>query len=188
MAEYIPVAPSLRKRFYEPVILLDALKEVYRIDNKISEPDLESGGGKSPQQTYFCFLNKLSQICDNQSQQPLGKTVSAIVILDSGTIEYRLASNQRDAHELDTTTEYLSSILYVLGGVTDDEVGNKAFMAPIFSGILQRVLEFNRPRVERYMEALIINDRLAFCINSSDAQGTSESTHNHCQSPNPLTH
>jgi hypothetical protein len=190
MTEHTPVSPSLRKRFYEPVILLDALREVYRMDNRLSEPDLEGERGKSPQQTYFCFLNKLSQICDSHPRHPLGKTVSAIVVLDSGTLEYRLASNQRDARELNTTTEYLSSILHVLGRVTDDEAHNKNFMGPIFSGILQRVLAFNRPRVEGYLEALLTNDRLAFCINSSDAHGTPESKHNSCHGlypPHTLT-
>ncbi|KAK4126372.1 hypothetical protein N657DRAFT_688922 [Parathielavia appendiculata] len=168
------IPPSLRKRFYEPVVLLDALRSIYLKDNTISQPDLEGGSGKSPQQTYFCFLNKLSQICDSEPKQPLGKTVSAIVVLDSGTLEYRFASNQRDGRELDTAKEYLTSILDVLGGVTDDEINDRAFMGPIFSDILRKVLAFNRPRVEDYMKAL--SDQLDFCINSSVVDRTSEGT------------
>lgn len=177
MAEPVPVAPGLRKRFYEPVILLHALRSVYRKKNTITEPDLEGSVGKSPQQTYFCFLNKLSQICDSQPKQTLGKTVSALAILDPGTIEYRFASNQRDDRELDTVKEYLTTILHILGRVTDDEVNNSATMGPIFSGILQKVLAFNRPRIENYMEALTEDNRLAFCIYSATEDGTDQGRH-----------
>jgi hypothetical protein len=172
ISDELQLSPSLRKRFYEPVVLLDALRSVYLKDNIVAEPDLEGGSGKSPRQTYFCFLNKLSQICDSQPKQPLGKTVSAVVVLDSGTIEYRVASNQRDSRELDTVRGYLTTILDVLGRVTDDEVNDRAFMGPIFSGILKKVLAFNRPRVEGYMQ--VLSDRLDFCINSSSADGTGE--------------
>jgi hypothetical protein len=181
MSDPLPLPDSLRKRFYEPIVLLDALKSVYLMDNRISnsEPDLEGSSGKSPKQTYFCFLNKLAQICDSHPKQNLGKTVSAIVVLDSGTIEYRFASNLRDSRELDTVREYLTSILNVLGGVTDDEVENKIFMASILSGILQKVLAFNRPRVEDYMEALDKEDRLDFCIGSATADGTRDGKYPH---------
>jgi hypothetical protein len=173
-SEYAHMPPSLRKRFYEPVILLSALRFVYLKDNSISEPDLEGSQGKSPKETYFCFLNKLSQICDSQPKQPLGKTVSAIVALDSGTIEFRLASNQRDSRELDTVREYLTDILEVLGRATDQEVNDKASASTISSGILQKVLAFNRERVEDYMKALVPANRLTFCIEYSAAEETSE--------------
>lgn len=172
----IPLPPSLRKRFYEPIVLLDALRSIYLKDNSISnsEPDLEGSSGKSPKQTYFCFLNKLAQICDSHPKQPLGKTVSAVVVLDPGTIEYRLASNQRDSRELEAAREYLTSIITILGHVSDEDVYKKPFMASILSDILQKVLAFNRPRVEDYMEALCRDDRLDFCIRSAAAEGTGD--------------
>ncbi len=181
MSNPVPLPDGLRKRFYEPIILFDALKYVYRKDSKISEPDLESETGKSKQQTYFCFLNKLSQICDNQPQQPLGKTVSAIVVLDSGTIEYRFASNQRDDNELDAVKKYLTDILSILSRVRDDEVSSPKSRRLILSRILQRVLAFNRPRVKGYMESLLSNDRLEFCITSASGDETIDgrSTHSH---------
>jgi hypothetical protein len=181
MADPLPLPDSLRKRFYEPIVMLDAIKSIYLMDNRISsaEPDLEGTSGKSPKQTYFCFLNKLAQICDTRPKQNLGKTVSAIVVLDSGTIEYRFASNLRDSGELDTVREYLTSILTVLGGVTDDQVENKAFMVSTLSGILQKVLAFNRPRVEDYMEALLKENRLSFCISSATADGTRDGKYPH---------
>ncbi|KAK3294232.1 uncharacterized protein B0H64DRAFT_182312 [Chaetomium fimeti] len=172
--ESVPLPPSLRKRFYEPVILLDALRGVYRQDESISEPDLESGTGKSQKETYFCFLNKLSQICDSQKKKDFGKTVSAIVVLEPGSIEYRLASNKRDSRELDTATEYLTDILNVLGHVTDQQVNDKAFMATVSSGILHKILAFNRTRVELYLNDLVENDRLDFCVNSSATGQTAD--------------
>ena len=178
MSDPVSLPPSLRKRFYEPIILLDALKYVYLKDSKLSEPDLDSGTGKSPRQTYFCFLNKLSQICDNQPQQSLGKTVSAVVVLDSGTIEYRFASNQRDEGELEAVKEYLTDILDILGRVTDDEANNRSFMCLVLSRILRKVLAFNRPRVQAYMEPLFCNDRLDFCTKSAGKDGTAEGKSN----------
>ena len=183
MSDSVSLPPSLRKRFYEPILLLDALKYVYLKDSKLSEPDLDSGAGKSPRQTYFCFLNKLSQICDNQPQQSLGKTVSAVVVLDSGTIEYRFASNQRDDGELDAVKEYLTDILNMLGRITDDEANDRTFMRRVLSQILRKVLAFNRPRVQAYMEPLFSNDRLDFCTMSAGDDGTAdgESSLPHCR-------
>ncbi|KAL2128743.1 hypothetical protein VTI74DRAFT_8700 [Chaetomium olivicolor] len=174
MTEYIDLPPSLRKRFYEPVILSDALKSLFRREGWTAEPDLEAGVGKSPQQIYYCFLNKLSQICDNLPHTELAKTVSAIVALDSGTIEYRFASNQRDNHELATVREYLTDILNILGQVTDDEANDRTHMADILSIILRKVLAFNRPRVEGYLEDLCRRANLAFCITSSAADSSAE--------------
>ncbi|KAL1843197.1 hypothetical protein VTJ49DRAFT_2748 [Mycothermus thermophilus] len=173
-SEVMGLPKGLRKRFYEPVLLLDALRYVYRKDNRLSEPDLESGVGRSNRETYFCFLNKLCQICDSRSKQALGGTVSAITVLDSGTIEYRLASNQRNSAELETVKEYLTEILSVLGRATDDKVTDRAARAPIASGILRRILAFNRPRIEDYLESLVRDDRLDFCIKYALSDGTAQ--------------
>lgn len=173
MSDPVPLPPSLRKRFYEPVILLDALRGVYRRDQTLAEPDLENSTGKSPKQTYFCFLNKLSQICDSQKQE-FGKTVSAIVILEPGSIEYRLASNKRDSRELDTAKEYLTDILNVLGNVTDEQINDKAFVATVSSGILRKVLAFNRARIEVYLNDLVKTNQLAFCIESAATSETAD--------------
>ncbi|KAH6855991.1 hypothetical protein B0I37DRAFT_66384 [Chaetomium sp. MPI-CAGE-AT-0009] len=172
-SEAVPLPPSLRKRFYEPVILLDALRAVYKQDQSLTEPDLEGSTGKSPQQTYFCFLNKLSQICDSQKKE-FGKTVSAIVVLEPGSIEYRLASNKRDSRELDTVTEYLTDILNVLGHVTDQQLNDRAFMATVSSGILHKILAFNRARVEVYLNDLVENGQLNFCIEYSATSETAD--------------
>lgn len=172
MSDPAPLPPSLRKRFYEPVILLDALRGVYKRDKSLAEPDLESSTGKSLKQTYFCFLNKLSQICDSQKNQDFGKTVSAIVVLDPGSIEYRFASNRRDSRELGTAKEYLTDILNVLGHVGDEEINDRAFMATVSSGILRKVLAFNRARIEVYLEDLVETDQLDFCIGSATTSET----------------
>ncbi|KAL2164974.1 hypothetical protein VTH06DRAFT_270 [Thermothelomyces fergusii] len=172
--DYVPLPPSLEKRFYEPIILLHTLREVYRKCNRLTEPDLEGSRGKSAKETYFCFLNKLSQICDSHPNQHLGRTVSAITVLDSGTVEYRLASNQRDEGELRTVKEYLTDILHILHRVTDDEVKDKEFMKTVSSEILRKVLAFNRPRIEHYIEALISEHRLDFCIRYADGDIANE--------------
>ncbi|KAH6632403.1 hypothetical protein F5144DRAFT_250963 [Chaetomium tenue] len=172
MSDPVPLPPSLRKRFYEPVILLAALRGVYRQDESLVEPDLEGDTGKSPKQVYFCFLNKLSQICDSQKKQDFGKTVSAIVVLQPGSIEYRLASNRRDSGELATATEYLADILNVLGHVTDGQINDRAFMATVSSDILRKVLGFNRPRIEVYLEELVEANQLDFCIESATTSET----------------
>lgn len=172
MSDPVPLPPSLGRRFYEPIILLSALKGVYGQDKSLVEPDLEGSTGKSPKQVYFCFLNKLSQICDSQKKQDLGKTVSAIVALEPGSIEYRLASNRRDSRELAATTEYLTDILNVLGHVTDGQINDKAFMATVSSDILRKVLGFNRPRIEVYLNELVEANQLGFCIESATTSET----------------
>lgn len=174
MSGCVELPASVRKRFYEPVVLLDALRSVYLRDNRISEPDLETAAGKSSKQTYYGFLNKLSQICDSEPKQPLGKTVTAIVVLDSGTIEYRLASNQRSNGELESVKTYLKAILDLLAQATDDELNDKAFTARLFTEILLAVLAFNRSRIENYVDALLAHGRLDFCIDASAKDGTSE--------------
>lgn len=161
----LPLAPSRRKRLYEPVILLDALLSIYHGESKVTEPDLESTTGKSAKQIFFCFVSKLSQICDSEPKQILGKSVTAFAVLDPGTIEYRFASNQRDEYELNTARDYVTVILDILSAVTDDQLSDKAFMAGVFSRILRRILAFNRPRIEMYIEEL--NSRLDFCISSA---------------------
>ncbi|KAL2258613.1 hypothetical protein VTK26DRAFT_8023 [Humicola hyalothermophila] len=168
----LPLAPSRRKRLYEPVILLDALRSIYNVENSVTEPDLESTAGKSPRQIFFCFVNKLSQICDNEPRQMFGKSVTAFVILDSGTIEYRFACNQREEHELETVKNYVTGILDLLNAVTDDQLSDKTFMATVSSRILRRILAFNRRRIEMYLDALSV--RLEFCIASAAEDGTRE--------------
>lgn len=162
--------PSLRKRFYEPIILLDVLGSIYK-NNVVKEPDLESDAGKPLQQQYFVFLNKLAQICDSQKGE-LGKTCSAIVILDSGTLEYRLASNRRDEYELSTTREYLKGILNDLRKASDSEIKQSDAKEAIFSGILLKVLAFTRPRLEYYLNKLSSN--LEFCIDYAARYGNEE--------------
>lgn len=161
----LPLAPSRRKRLYEPVILLDALVSIYHGEKKVTEPDLESTMGKSPRQIFFCFVNKLSQICDSEPKQILGKSVTAFAVLDPGTIEYRFASNQRNEYELNTVRDYLTGILDLLSAVNDEQLKEERLMADTFSNILRRILAFNRARIEMYMEEL--NSRLAFCITSA---------------------
>jgi hypothetical protein len=68
----------------------------------------------------------------------------------------------------------VTDILNILGGVTEDEMKDRTFMASISSHILLRILAFNRPRIEGYIEALCENDRLAFCIDSSTGDETNE--------------
>ncbi len=189
MLRPIPLAPSLRRRLYEPLILLDALKTIYHKNGTTTTPDLESGTGRSSKETYFCFVNKLSQICDSRGKEELGKTVSAVAVLDSGTIEYRLASNLREDREMEEVAEYLLSILDILKGVEEKQLRDKKFMDPIFSDILRRVLAFNRPRVADYVESLYRQrddgtNRLEFGINFANTDGTTagESAPQHCGS------
>ena len=59
----VPLKPSLRKRFYEALVLWYCLKETFAQGDKVESSDRISDGEEvgSRKQMYFCFVNKLSR-------------------------------------------------------------------------------------------------------------------------------
>lgn len=161
----IPLPPSVARRFYEVVIFLYCLTAVNFKNNGTREPDLETATGKSPKHEFFCFVNKLAQICDSQ---PGGDTITAIAVLQPGSIQYRFASNNRDAMSLEMVKRYLTDILNTLGQTANSELDN------IYQDILGKVVAFNMARIEIYIGGLM--KHFDFCIATCESGDTPEGT------------
>ncbi|KAM7203129.1 hypothetical protein V8F20_004071 [Naviculisporaceae sp. PSN 640] len=153
IATPIPVSPGAAKRFYEAVILLYCIIDVNLKNNTITEPDLDTATGKSAKDEFFCFVNKLGQICDSDCG---GETITAFAVLQPGTIQYRFASNNRTQKELDLVKRYITDVLGFLGQTPDDKLDS------IRDDLLRKILLFTRPRIEHHITQLL--KELDFCI------------------------
>ena len=162
-ATIVAPPPSISARFYEPVILLKALVKVNHDEGTVKEPDLESDTGKSPRDAFFCFVNKLGQICRNKTGPD---AVTAFAVLQPGSIEYRFASNKRTLDELEQVKAYITDVLKTLGQTPD------ADLKSISHRVLQKILGFNRAMVVVYIK--LLHSKLDFCIGSCDLEATVE--------------
>ncbi|KAK4187669.1 hypothetical protein QBC35DRAFT_463654 [Podospora australis] len=171
----VKLKPSRSKRFYEPLILLYCLGIVLGktpSGNQTIESDniLE----KSPKGIFECFVNKLSQICDS-IHGSTGATVTSFAVLQTGSIEYRFASNRRDDHSLADTARYVTRILDTLGQASDHDItlANRREDARLFSTVIREILAFNRPRLTHYIASELVPN-LEFCINVCAELGSDE--------------
>ncbi|KAK0612079.1 hypothetical protein B0T14DRAFT_531565 [Immersiella caudata] len=167
----VPLPPSLRKRFYEPVIMLYCLTAAY-VNGQIAESaGSEAALPSSRKQIYFCFVNKLAHICDSRKG---GKTVTSFAVLQPGSIEYRFGSNSRRPSELTKVRNYITGILTTLGEASSDDIkkATKDSKQPIFCQILAKITLFNRPRIEYYARTLA--KQVDFCIDGLEDDDSDE--------------
>lgn len=161
----VPLSPGVARRFYEAVIFLDRLTDVnFKKNNTREPPDLDTATGKSPKHEFFCFVNKLAQICDSQHG---GDTVTAFAVLQPGSIQYRFASNNRDTAALEKVKTYVTDILNTLGQTTNSQLS-----AAVHQQILAKVVAFNRSRIEVYVSGLV--KQFDFCIEACESGETPE--------------
>lgn len=169
----VPLTASMRKRLYEPVIMLYCLIMAYVEGRTIEAPGTESETSmpKTRAQTFYCFVDKLGHICDSRKG---GKTVTAFAILQSGRIEYRFTSNHRTAKKLGAVRQYITEILTSLGDATAEEIKDalKKRGSPLFTQILGKIIRFNRQRVEHY--ALKVRTQLGFCADEVERDNSEE--------------
>ncbi|KAK7733312.1 hypothetical protein SLS53_008209 [Cytospora paraplurivora] len=138
---------KVRKRFYEPIVLLQALTRacMHNQVQKVLEhtPDVTF---QTSQQLFRSFLNNLAQICDNDRG---GNTVTAVVAIQyPDHVQYRFASNQRTENELALVKAFIKDILESLATWT------KAASRTIEGVILRKIIAFNRPRLQLYVRAI----------------------------------
>ncbi|KAM7217515.1 hypothetical protein V8F06_007146 [Rhypophila decipiens] len=157
----VPVSRSASVRFYEAVIFLYCLIQVNYNNGTTTEPDLETATGKTPKDEFFCFVNKLAQICDSERG---GDTITAFSVLQPGSIQYRFASNNRSHSDLEKVREYITNILTTLGQTPDEP------LETIREDILGKVMMFNRARVENYVGGVL--KELDFCIHACESVDT----------------
>ncbi|KAK3317477.1 hypothetical protein B0T19DRAFT_292904 [Cercophora scortea] len=171
-SELVPLTPSIRHRFYEPVVFLYCIIAANFKNNNTKTPDLETDyESKSPRDSFRCFVNKLGQICDSERG---GDTITAFAVLQPGSIEYRFASNNRDRRALIQVKKYVTMILRILGEASDDELKKEDLSQrdSVFSVVLRTVLAFNWPRISLYVTAL--RQHLVFCMDACQNDASEE--------------
>lgn len=152
----MPLGPKLCRRFYEPIVLLAGLNKAVPHSTPVATATrIEVTQG--PEQSFHCFINKLSQVCDNIRGGP---TVTSFTVLqEPDKVVYVFASNQRNQDELDVTKEFIISILQQLG---EASIETEDRTREAFTTLLYPILAFNRPRIEVYAERL--SKELEKCI------------------------
>ncbi|KAK0712530.1 hypothetical protein B0T26DRAFT_339404 [Lasiosphaeria miniovina] len=168
-SDIVPLNAGRIKRLYGPVRFQAGLTNMLVSQGSTTASDLDTTEGKSFQGIYFCFVNKLGQICDFKRG---GDTVTAFAVLQPGSIEYHFTMNKASAGILQTVTTYVEGILETLNSTSDEVVMTADQNSPIFIDIRRRVIRFNRPRIRWYIKQ--ISKYVGLCINSSDADGTSD--------------
>ncbi len=178
------LTPGQAKRIYGAAFLLEILNESLP-DAQSLEFDTKQVTKTDSTQFFPCFVNKLAQICDIK---PGGDNVTAVAVLQPGSVEYRLASNSRTNTAFETVKKFLADdVLGALGQISDQALRNNAQVASLRSGILLKVLAFNRRRIGCYVRLLVpprIDEQgelrprnesgIAFCIDSCDRENTPE--------------
>lgn len=169
----IHLAPKVLHRFYEPIMLLEALRqsvcEHLSIPSQSARVDVED-----PKQLYQAFVYKLAHICDREKG---GKTVTAIMILNMSSVPkdepeyaYVFGVNQATSKHLAHTASFLHTVLQkvALAPPTTDTEGRTAAEREV----RQIVLRFNRPRMRFYLNSL--RDRAKVCLHECEKSESDE--------------
>ncbi|GAB1316070.1 hypothetical protein MFIFM68171_06280 [Madurella fahalii] len=154
-------------RFYEPVVLLACLQNTYYCWDYSAEPTVSSGG--SQEEIFYYFVNKFSLICDSGMG---GATGTSFAVLQPGIVQYRFASNSRTTKALEDVKAYIVDILKTIGCAAESVVNNPAPQSPLFSEVLQKIIQFNRPRIEFYTRMAAIE--IGICIERVSHQETDD--------------
>ena len=141
-----PNHQSCLQRFYEPVVLENALIKACRASSStVSQSSMVENDSLLNQcQAFQCFVYKLAQICDNERG---GATVTAFTVLRrTYGPEYVFGSNRRDLKSLTETKAFIGSLLSFVSA-------NRSNMnqKPLTKQVLWRILLFNISRVEAYL-------------------------------------
>ncbi|KAK6224118.1 hypothetical protein LQW54_000265 [Pestalotiopsis sp. IQ-011] len=135
-------------KFYEPVVLLEALNTAAR-ETAVSTTTNESNRTNDPVDLYHAFVYKLAHVCDNA---PGGETVTSVMILRTGSTGfcYYFGSNQRSEQQLDDTKEYVGSLLQLVR----DSPSRSSEPSLEHDPVLRLVLLFNQERLTGYLSRL----------------------------------
>jgi len=159
----VPLQPGLRKRFYEPLVILRSLVKVYDEQRATELIEVEQLTTRSPKGNFRHFVCKLAHVCDSKRG---GDEVTSFAILQTGRIQYWFASNQRNERALNKVMEFVADILNMLGSATSEDI-ETAILGPqsqLFSQLLTVILAFNARRIGSYLKDVPKN--LGVCIES----------------------
>ncbi|KAK0742750.1 hypothetical protein B0T18DRAFT_413660 [Schizothecium vesticola] len=160
------LTPSLTRRLFLPIILLQSLLQVFKREKSIRVLDDPKA---VPVDIYETFVNKLGHICESTKG---GSMVTAFAILQLGVIQYYFTSNDRKEVDYEWTSDYITDILNTLGSATNEEVDRRtpnSTPSAVFQSLLQKILRFNLSRIKGYIFGM--KNALGFCI--SFARGDS---------------
>ncbi|KAF9872551.1 hypothetical protein CkaCkLH20_10048 [Colletotrichum karsti] len=152
--------PNHKQLLYEPIILEHALKESCRSHRILfSEPTAKPKNNLETQrQAFQSFVDKLSQVCDNRRG---GDTVTSFAILKGRDgPKFVFGSNARNHNDLIEAQEFVQNLVEFVG-----ENPEKLKEKPLTKRVLWRILLFNLPRVQAYLEQL--SKSLKDCIKDS---------------------
>jgi len=161
----VPLKASLFKRFYEPVMLLACLQDGYRTSDDIAPPEPEVASSGSQEQSFHDFVDQLSRICDSRVG---GATATSFAVLQLGIVQYRFASSRRSSRELDDVKAYVTDILSTIGRTPESALKTATPQSTLFSEILQKIIHFNRHRIEYYTRT--ISCKINICIETTFGQ------------------
>ncbi|KAF6814674.1 hypothetical protein CSOJ01_03897 [Colletotrichum sojae] len=162
-------------RFYESLVLLTSLREVHHRNGQTRAPsDAERPEpSENPSRTFECFVNKLAQVCDSRRG---GDTVTSLAILrHPDRLQYVFASNQRNAKDIEKTSEFVYSLLYYVGsrGPQPESPGGDE-SSTIFRHLLRNILNFNSKRIRCYAKGLA--KHLGNCIADCERDDSSDAS------------
>ncbi|KXX75488.1 hypothetical protein MMYC01_208107, partial [Madurella mycetomatis] len=152
-SDLIDLTPSQRKRLYEAIVMLVCLTKAYVEGKSAEATESEINVPRSKKLVFHCFVNKLAQICDDRRG---GDTVTAFAVLQPGNVQYYFGCNGRNAAALESVRSYVADVLNLIGTANPDDVkkATRDSSTPLFSHVLQKIVGFNRPRIERYISVL----------------------------------
>lgn len=167
----VPLHPSLGKRLYETTVLLSSFKTCFPDHHPkrggAADSESRSSFHREMKSTFFRFLNKLGQICDDHQ-----RSGTAFAVLYPSTVRYYFASNDRDTEALERVRNYVIDVLGTIGNASDEAVISAAPDSVLFSEILFRVLRFNCTKIKKY--AKVLTRELDFYIKVAGSVGATE--------------
>ncbi|KAM0480384.1 hypothetical protein ACHAPX_004215 [Trichoderma viride] len=166
--EPVPTTSKATHKFYEPIILYEALIDAVKHTAKppAPEPNINI---EDPKQVFCAFVNKLSHVCDKKRG---GDTVTSFAVLkdqhNPARAHFVFAANRQTVSELGVTAAYVRSLLQKIDQAPDGEVNQHN----VRSSLLYHILRFNRPRVSFYLRNL--RSQATACLESCQLTNTEE--------------
>lgn len=164
----VPTVGRAIHKFYEPIILYDALIDAVKHTAKppVPEPNINI---EDPKQVFCTFVNKLSHVCDKQRG---GDTVTSFVVLkgqrNPARAHFVFAANRQTDRELGVTAAYVKALFQKIDQAPDGEVNQHN----VRSSLLYHILRFNRSRVSFYLRNL--RSQTELCLESCQSTNTEE--------------
>lgn len=173
----IPSTGAATLKFYEPIILYEALVDAVKHTAKppAPEPNINI---EDPKQVFCAFVNKLSHVCGKKKGVD---TVTSFVVLrhprNPARAQFVFAANRQTVSELGVTAAYVKSLLQKIDQAPEGDVNQHNAR----SSLLYHILRFNRPRVSFYLRTL--RSQAAKCLESCQSTNLEKGIYSRIQKP-----